>query len=273
MTGSFRIVPGDPRSSVIIHVPHASRRIPIDVRKGILLNDFVLEHELDLMTDAFTDVIASRAAAQAKIRPWLFINELSRLVVDPERFPDEREEMNAVGMGAVYTRTASGKVLRNLPVDEISGLVGRYYAPYAGAFENLVDGRIGAVGGVSIIDLHSYPLVALPYEVHADRPRPEVCLGVDAFHTPPTLTSLVSSALLGSGAVTEVADDGPFEGTYVPLKHYGVDERAQSIMIELRRDLYTTAPTQLDESVADALSVGLARIADRCCSSTRRAEQ
>ena len=98
----FRVVPGDPSSTVIIHVPHASRHIPIWVRAGLLLDESALERELDAMTDAHTDVVAERAADLVDgPRPWLFINQLSRLVVDPERFPDDRKEMNAAGMGAV----------------------------------------------------------------------------------------------------------------------------------------------------------------------------
>lgn len=267
MADSFRIIPGDLDSSIIIHVPHASRRIPVDVRGGILLNDFVLEHELDLMTDAFTDVIAARAADRAGVRPWLFINRLSRLVVDPERFPDEREEMNAVGMGAVYIRTAGGKVLRDLPDDEVSGLVDRYFFPYAGAFERLVDQRLAAAGSATIVDLHSYPLRALPYEVHADRPRHEICLGTDEFHTPPALTSLVSEILVGGN---EVPETGPFDGTYVPLKHHRVDDRVRSIMIELRRDIYTATASVLNQDAADRLAGSLANLADRINTLTER---
>lgn len=164
MTEPFRIIPGHPDSGVIIHVPHASRAIPADIRAGIVLTDEELERELDAMTDAFTDVIAERVADLADVRPWLFVNQRSRLVVDPERFPDGREEMTSVGMGAVYTRTSGGSVLRDPADDEISGLVVRYFDPYAAGFTDLVDERLATVGHVTIVDLHSFPKDALPYE-------------------------------------------------------------------------------------------------------------
>ena len=167
---AFHVIPGDPRSSVIVHVPHSSRFIPTHVREGILLDSTGIDRELDVMTDSFTDLIAEWAASHAGVRPWLFVNRLSRLVVDPERFPDEREELNSVGMGAVYTRTSDGSVLRSPTVDEISGLVDRYFTPYADAFADLVDERLAAVGEVTIIDQHSYPLE--PNSVRAARRRP-----------------------------------------------------------------------------------------------------
>ncbi|MDX3668694.1 N-formylglutamate amidohydrolase [Streptomyces europaeiscabiei] len=109
---SYRLLPGAPESPVLLHVPHGSRVIPAGVRDGIVLDDAALERELDHITDAYTDRIAERAAERSAVGPWRFVNQLSRLVVDPERFPDEREEMLAVGMGAVYTRTTHGEVLR-----------------------------------------------------------------------------------------------------------------------------------------------------------------
>ena len=167
---ALRVIPGDPRSSVIVHVPHSSRFIPTHVRNGILLDSSALKRELDALTDSFTDLIAEWAASHAGVRPWLCVNSLSRLVVDPERFPDEREELNSVGMGVVYERTSDGSALRSLTVDEISGLVDRYFTPYANAFADLVDERLAAVGEVTIIDQHSYPREPLPYELHADGP-------------------------------------------------------------------------------------------------------
>ena len=91
---------GAPSSPVILHVPHSSTTIPADVRRGILLDDAALDLELLRMTDAYTDRIAATAAADARTTPWRFVNGMSRLVIDPERFPDAREEMLTAGMGA-----------------------------------------------------------------------------------------------------------------------------------------------------------------------------
>src|SRR5690606_22745993 len=93
-------------------MPLCERQIPADVRAGIVLDDAGLERELDHITDAHTAALAEAAARAAGRTPWRFVNGLSRLVVDPERFPDDREEMLAVGMGAVYTRTTHREALR-----------------------------------------------------------------------------------------------------------------------------------------------------------------
>jgi len=240
---AFRVIPGDPESRVILHVPHSSRIIHEDVRVDILLDDVELEHELDAMTDAFTDVIAERAAELSGLRPWIFVNDMSRLVVDPERFPDESEEMNAVGMGAVYTRTSTGAVLREDGEYDESGLFQTYFDAYAAAFTELVDQRLQAAGEVTILDIHSFPRDPLPYELHGDGPRPEICLGTDTFHTPPGLVASAHEAF----SAFKVGQDSPFEGCYVPLTHYGEDARVHGLMIEVRRDLYMDDTFELVE--------------------------
>src|SRR4051794_9282592 len=90
VTSSFELIPGAPHSPVLLHVPHSARRIPAAVRAGLLLDDAALERELDHITDAHTAELAAGAAAGARVTPWRFVNTLSRLVIDPERFPDER---------------------------------------------------------------------------------------------------------------------------------------------------------------------------------------
>ena len=127
MSDNFRVIEGDPESNVILHVPHASRLIPDDIRQDILLNDAQLIEELDEMTDTLTDEIAINAASQCGIKPWLFINSLSRLVIDPERFPDDREIMNEVGMGAVYRKTSTGEDLRSKNFSQESALLAVSY--------------------------------------------------------------------------------------------------------------------------------------------------
>ncbi|QNS08511.1 N-formylglutamate amidohydrolase [Streptomyces xanthii] len=254
---AFRLVPGSPQSPVVLHVPHGSRTVPPQVRAGLLLDDAALERELDLITDAHTATLAERAAAAtppSAPAPWVFVNERSRLVVDPERFPDEREEMRAVGMGAVYTRTTHRAPLRPEPPADEAALLDTYFTPYAEAMTRAVEGRLAATGRAVIVDVHSYPSRALPYELHGTGPRPPVCLGTDPFHTPAALTDLARKAFAPLG---ESALDTPFAGVYVPLRHYRTDPRVSALMLELRRDTY------LDEPVAphDGLDLAAAALA------------
>ncbi len=235
----FRLVAGAAGSPVLLHVPHAARRIPGDARRGIVLDDAALERELDHITDAHTDALAARAAQAAAPgrTPWRFVNGLSRLVVDPERFPDEREEMLAAGMGAVYTRTTHRAELRR-PDHDPGPLLDAYYLPYAAAMTRAVDDRLAAAGRCVVVDVHSYPTRALPYELHGDGPRPPVCLGTDPFHTPPELLAAAEAAFARFGGT---GVDSPFGGAYVPLKHYGREAGVQALMIEIRRDQYLPA--------------------------------
>ncbi|MFF4841278.1 N-formylglutamate amidohydrolase [Streptomyces collinus] len=253
---SFELLPGDDRSPVLLHVPHSARAIPADVRAGIVLDDAGLERELDHITDAHTAEIAERAAALARLRPWRFVNRLSRLVVDPERFPDEREEMLAVGMGAVYTRTTHRDELRAADTDP-GPLVERYFRPYARAITEAVAGRLAATGRAVVIDVHSYPTRALPYELHGSGPRPPVCVGTDAFHTPPDLREAARKAFSACGAT---GLDSPFSGTYVPLEYYGRDRRVSALMVEIRRDTYMTEPGGPAGPGLDQLATALAEL-------------
>lgn len=156
---------------MLLHVPHSSRSVPPHVRDGILLDDGALERELDHITDAHTAALAALAREACAQAPWQFVNGLSRLVIDPERFPDDREEMLAVGMGAVYTHTTFRERLRAPGVDP-QPLLDRYFHPYARAMTEAVDERLAATGRAVVIDVHSYPSTALPYELHGAGPRP-----------------------------------------------------------------------------------------------------
>lgn len=251
-----QLIPGADDSPVLLHVPHSARTVPGPVRAGIVLDDAALERELDHLTDAHTARIAELAATGAALRPWRFVNGLSRLVVDPERFPDEREEMRAVGMGAVYTHTAHRERLRGPEVPH-GPLIDRYFRPYAAAMEAAVAGRLAATGRAVVIDVHSYPTLPLPYELHGGGPRPPVCLGTDGFHTPAALLGHAERVFARFGGT---GIDSPFAGAYVPLAYHGVNTRVSALMIEIRRDLYMTEPGGPAGPGLDALAEALAEL-------------
>jgi N-formylglutamate deformylase len=256
----FRSAPGAARSPVVLHVPHASRCIPASARERILLDDAALELELDRMTDTDTDQLAACAARAAARRPWVFENRCSRLVVDPERFPDEREEMRAVGMGAVYTRTSHGEDLRTDDPAYGSLLLDEYFEPYTQAMAQLVTDRLSATGRAVIIDVHSYPSRALPYELHAADPRPAVCLGADDFHTPGWLVDAAREAF---GECGEIALNTPFSGCYVPLRRYRSDREVSALMLEIRRDTYLQEPAGVHTPGFRVLAEAFTALIDR----------
>lgn len=230
----FAIVPPSRGSSpIVVHVPHSATDMPADVRGQLLLDDDDLAEELRRMTDHRTDRLARHVGQHGATR---MINRWSRLAVDPERFLDHAdEEMEAVGMGAVYTRTNDQRPLRELRPEEREDLLARHFIPYHAALEDLVSGQLAVHGRCVILDLHSYPRTPLPYELHGGAPRPEIDIGTDARHTPGWLLDLVVQAV--TDADLAHACNSPFSGTFVPTHHLG-DTRVSSVMLEIRRDTY-----------------------------------
>ena len=229
---------------VVVHVPHAGLHVPEDVRAGIVLDDDELREELRAITDHRTDALAAGAV---ELGARAFVNRLSRLVVDPERFPDPDDEvMTQVGMSAVYTRTTDQQVLREPSVAERDDLLTRFFAPYAERLADLVEETLDRHGRCVVVDVHSYPTRRLEYELGTGE-RPEVCVGVDDTVTPEPLATLVEAGAADHGLGT--ARNTPFAGTYVPLKHLH-DPRVTSVMLEIRRDRY------LDEATAHARPSG-----------------
>lgn len=253
---SFAILPpAAPWRPIVAHVPHASAVIPPDVRAGILLDDDALARELLRLTDHDTD----------RLFAWLgglgattLLNGRSRLVVDPERFPDDADEpMAAVGQGAVYARTTDGRPLRTPDEAARAALLARYFVPYHAALTALVEEALERAGACLVIDCHSFATVPLPSEPDQASNRPDICIGTDAFHTPGALVVRLRDAFEGEGF--RVAVDRPFAGTMVPLRWCRRDARVRSVMLEIRRGLYADEATGQPVPAFDDVATCLGR--------------
>lgn len=237
MSSYFEVCPPPENSEIplITHIPHAATQIPSPWRESIVLSNDELELELLRMTDRYTDELFSTTTTR---RGTLFINHLSRLVFDPERFPQDSDEpMSKKGMGAVYLQRHDGSDLRHpeFSEEERSQIIGNLFEPYAMAMADAVDSILQKFGRCVILDGHSFPKSPLPYEDDC-LARPEICIGFDSFHCPNDLVALLRETC--SDANLTSAANEPFAGSYVPTRHFGKDERVFSVMIEVRRDLY-----------------------------------
>jgi N-formylglutamate deformylase len=220
---------------LVVHVPHSSATVPAEIRATFALGDVDLATELLLMTDHFTNELAEPARA---LGATLFVNRLSRLVMDPERFPKDADEwMARVGMGAVYVSRQDGSRLRSpsFSAEERDRLITSCYRPYHDALEDLIALQVSQSGCCMIVDLHSFPKKGLPYE-KPDLARPQVCIGFDLLHVDEALRDRWAARIRREGL--EVGFNSPFTGSLVPSRYYGRDRRVRSLMLELRRDLY-----------------------------------
>ncbi len=209
----------------IYHVPHSSVHIPDEFLGEYQLSPDDLEREATLMADIRTDEMVE--GLDAIIFPY------SRLLCDVERFDSEEEEMNSVGMGVLYTKTSDGRDLRSNPSRDA---IIPFYREHHETLSKKVSEALEEHGEVAIIDVHSYAKEALPYELHKDEARPEICIGINDTYNEKLVQEIIytTEAFGFSWAI-----NSPFKGALIPSGHEG-DERVHSVMIEIRKDIYDT---------------------------------
>ncbi|MHB8080399.1 MAG: N-formylglutamate amidohydrolase [Candidatus Krumholzibacteriia bacterium] len=234
-TRGFKILPptGGSALPLIVHIPHASRAIPAAVRRAFTATPEQINRELATITDHLTD----RLFAPARdLGATLFVNRLSRLVIDPERFRNDADEsMAAQGMGAVRLLTVAGDDLRppDFPPAAREALMAEYYDPYARALDDLARQFVDRCGRCLIIDGHSYsPTV----RYLAGAPSPPICLGFEPPHAP---LELIDAWRAGPLRDVPWLPNAPFAGSYVPASFWAPhDPRVRSVMIEVEKSLY-----------------------------------
>ena len=217
-------------AELVLHVPHASAHIP-DLA-GYVVPAGRVQQEVARLTDWYTDELFAVPGATALVAPF------SRVFCDVERLPDAQEPMYAAGRGFFYTHCDDGTPLR----EDVAGLKSHirdtYYLPHHAALQQLVATRLTGVGRCTILDCHSFADEPFASDPDQRRPRPDVCLGTDAFHTPDWLVEKFAQAFARQGYT--VAINAPYSGTIVPLPYYQQERQVLSIMLEVNRRLYLT---------------------------------
>jgi N-formylglutamate amidohydrolase len=223
---------------IILHVPHDSTHIPAEYRNDFLLDDDQLAREIIAMTDSHTDELYDYDRAEKVVFP------VSRLLVDPERFTDDNQEVMAKrGMGVLYEVTSTLSPLRAKPSQDLrQKILDQYYFPHHDKLTAIVQSNIHTHGRCLIIDCHSFPSRPLAYEMIDNQDlRAEICIGTDGFHTPPWITKILKDFFENKGYSVSV--DDPFEGALVPMQFYNTNDNVMSVMYEIRRDLYMDETT------------------------------
>lgn len=224
---------------MILHIPHSGTTIPQSIFDDLLVSKSRLQLEIAIMTDHHCDDLFQYPNARRIVVPW------SRLFCDVERFQnDAKESMSAYGQGMFYTKTFSGEPLR---IDTHRGRreAGRFYRRHHRALARMVEEELAEKGAGMIVDCHSFSKNIV--RAGSASVYPDVCIGADAFHTPPDLVDalLRKARALGYSA----AMNHPFSGSIVPMQYYKENPRVVSVMIEINRSLYLNGDTSENPAV------------------------
>lgn len=252
---------------VLLHVPHAGLESFLDssdIETGAIVR------EMATMADLNTDWIARFASSSMDGNPYLLQSNMTRMECDVERYPDDREEMNKVGMGVIYRLGIQGTddalYSEELPQGVIDHRLGALYKPYHRMFGSMVEEMIERFGFAVIIDVHSYAKNPLPYELHSEADRPEICIGVNN----DTDENMVRDLIDGDkrhGRSWSYGFNTVFRGAITPE---GMEDNPQvhSVMLEFRKDTYMDGSTPMYanmDALGEAvkrLSSGMTRILD-----------
>ncbi len=225
-------VSNNEKNPIVCNVPHSGTVIPEEFKGDFTLNETELQDEVLYMADNYTDILYGELLFISSF----IISKISRVVLDIERLENmEDEPMSKVGMSALYTRTSNGSLLRNIS-KENKKMLGKVYKDYHAAFLGLVNGSLLRSNMAIVIDCHSFPSTPRVYEPEQEVNRPDICLGVDKYHTPQELVTILKSSFEEVGY--SVGINTPFAGSIVPLSLYKKDKRVISVMIEINRKLY-----------------------------------
>lgn len=225
------------KSSLLFHIPHASKHIP----SYDFMDKKLVDKEVDLLTDWATDEIFNLKNCNKIITPF------SRVFCDVERLPDEQEEMYEKGRGFYYTHSDDGQVIRDENKDFKQFIYQNYYLPHHNLLENWCDRILQKYGTCTIIDCHSFSETPLKSEFNQNAERPDICIGTDKLHTPKRLIFSLKNQFERLGF--SVAIDKPYSGTIFPLKYCKKENRPNSVMIEINKRLYMKEGEVLPEKV------------------------
>ncbi len=222
------------KNKIILHIPHSSTNIPIT--DGYLVDKKSLDKEILKLTDWYTDDLFYSNEDE------MMRADFSRIFCDPERFPDDSQEIMAQhGMGVLYEKNDEGEIIRKVNSELRDRILKNYYWKHHHKFSEAVNNQLELFGKALIIDCHSYPSNPLKRDLDKNSNRPDFNIGTDYFHTPKHLIDISIEFFKNEGFTLGI--DWPYKGSIVPLEHYNNNKNVLTIMLEINRALYLKEPS------------------------------
>ncbi len=236
-------------SPLVLAIAHAGERIPDDAAwlKGKPAS--VLATDLDRHLD---DLYVPTARA---LGLDCVVAEYHRYAVDVNRAPESVDKSVVVGAtappgsmprGIHRVATTRGVPLLTEPISRPTHerLVKQAYEPHHQRINELSSAREGAAPGWSLLlDLHSFPSVALPWDLDPGKVRTMdiVVSDLDGKSARRDLVEMVRAAYADAGF--RVTHNFPYLGSHTIRRHGRPEKRRHAIQVELNRAAYMNEKT------------------------------
>ncbi len=213
--------------NILIHVPHSSLYIPEEYCRTALISREELDEENRFVCDSgVAELIPPALKENALIFPY------SRLYCDVERFRDDREPMNALGMGYIYTHDTKGREIFT-PAAEHRSAVDRIYDAHHSQLDERVSDILDTYGSCIIIDLHSYS-DEMVSRLFGYENCPDVCIGTEQEYYNSDIVEGLISICRGLGLSAGL--NYPYSGSIIPNRYFGrKGSGIVSIMLEINK--------------------------------------
>ena len=206
----------------IFHIPHSSIIIPEKYINEYSISKTQLEDDAITLCDIRTDEM---------IEGNTIIFPYSRLFCDVERFNSNLEPMNKIEMGVLYKVNHKLETIRKEPSNEILS----HYDDHHKKLNDITKEKLKD-GDVLFIDLHSFSNKALPYELHKNSKRPDICLGINTRYNKNIIEKIIY--IIEKFNYSFVINE-PFIGCLLPSDYIN-DVRVHGVMIDINKNIYNT---------------------------------
>jgi N-formylglutamate deformylase len=221
----------------VISLPHCSGRIPEEVRPTIALTDEQIEESTDIGTEEIFGALPAKEVICAG---------LSRLAVDPNRGPHQRDAMGVVARVDYHGRQIYYPGL--FPEDqEVERRIREYYWPY----HNRLKAALDREDIKALFDCHSLYAIGPAEAPDAGKKRKDIVLsnngdqsgdvnpGLGMTTCPARALHFIKQAFLDSGF--SVSLNYPFTGGFITT-HYGrevLKKGKLAVQIEINQALFS----------------------------------
>lgn len=195
---------------MILHIPHSSTNT-----LGREINKTDINH----LTDFYTDELFSHTNSDR------VVFDVSRFVVDVERFPDDKEPLFKSGHGICYTK---GTRNNDIKVFDKKRLIETLYKAHHEKLNKIVAKTLCFLPAVVVVDCHSFP---------SENNSPDFCIGFNEDISDEFLNEVYKMKKILTDLKFSVSLNTPYAGAITPT-HFVNDDRVECIMIEVNKDLY-----------------------------------